>query len=790
MGNLLKQASRTSLSLAIGTTVLMFNSAQVHSQDSDATLLEEIIVTARGYEESLQDVPLSITAFTAEAMERKSIAELDDVARFTPGFSYEDFSGGLASPTIRGQAQNNVTALETNVSTFFDGIYIPRAWAVDVGTSNISRIEVVKGPQSARYGRNAFAGAINYEPVKASLDQDEIAGDLEVTFGVDERQDVGLGVQVPLSDQFVVAASYNYSEFDGSWSNRHPFSDINVGDARSTTGNAGGWEKTGFSISAAAEVTDALSLELAFYNYDVENESRASQWYDHNVSTGVFNCGSASLLICGEMPGSGGTTNVDPRSYGVHSDTDIIRLGVDYQISDTLSLSYLYGNIEGNTDIGNGSEPEPSACGSIISIFVLPAFSPYPLCNFQTTPIGSIDYDSHELRLDFAGDSLRGGFGVFLSDGEDDFQFISYNIEPLLDPDNFTSLVNQTSPSGSFVTATPGPFNVTLRDNLTSTDVFSVFGELHWTSSDGATRAGIEARYSKTEIDLLDNRAAATFSEDFTDIAPRFSFERDLSENTMLFASIAKGTKAGGFNPGAIAVENQSFDEEVNWTYEIGTKQTLLDGRMTFNSAVYYSDWSDIQVNSADPDATDPLTTNIILNLGNADIYGVEFDLSYQANENLSLDATLSISDGTYGSGTIDQRYARPAVIGVAPCDDVVCNSNGDVSGNEIERAPNTQASFGIQWQGNNYYLRADLSYQDSFYASTVNIAELPDRTLLNLRGGVDVNDNLSISAWVENATDEKYVSNSFVVISRFNNQFGQYYGERLTAGVTAKYDF
>jgi hypothetical protein len=140
--------------------------------DEDSIGMETILVTARRRTESLQDVPFAITAFDREMIERRNITELEDVARFTAGFAFEDFDGGNASPVIRGQTTLRTNALEQNVATFLDGIYMPRSWLVDLGTANVNRIEIVKGPQSARYGRNAFSGAINYVPLKAGGDTD------------------------------------------------------------------------------------------------------------------------------------------------------------------------------------------------------------------------------------------------------------------------------------------------------------------------------------------------------------------------------------------------------------------------------------------------------------------------------------------------------------------------------------------------------------------------------------------------------------------------------------------
>ena len=179
--------------------------------------LDLIIVTARNREESIQDVPLAITAFSEEAFTRRVIESLDDVARLTAGLSFEDFTGGFASPIIRGQSQTRLTALEQNVSSFLDGVYLPRSWGIDLGTANLTRIEVVKGPQSARYGRNAFSGAINYVPYKATLSDKPISAQLTGTIGSDERYDAGVRANIVLTPRLAVAGSYDYSTFDGTF---------------------------------------------------------------------------------------------------------------------------------------------------------------------------------------------------------------------------------------------------------------------------------------------------------------------------------------------------------------------------------------------------------------------------------------------------------------------------------------------------------------------------------------------------------------------------------------------
>ncbi len=765
-----------------------------------------IIVTARNKEESLQDVPLAITAFGEEQIDRLGLQELDDVARFTPGFSFEDFSGGFAIPVIRGQAQTRVTALETNVSTFYDGIYIPRSWAVDIGTTNLQRVEIVKGPQSARYGRNAFAGAINYVPRKAVMDGD-ISGKIEGTAGIDERFDLGGFLNVSLNDRMAVFASVNTSEYDGSWENAHPFADLAI-DGPSTTGKVGGWDNTSVYLSAVVEPVDGLIFDFSYNYSDNSNEARASRYIGEasggildpgqitatdNGLRAITNCGAVRNgnrpFICGNFPDPAETTLNDPRGFATQAETDIFRASVAYEFSDGLTLSYVFGLIDGTVDIATSGEPDPINCGTLVTAFG-------GLCNFQVTPVGDISYDSHELRLTFDSGAISGAIGGFYSTGEDNNTFTSVNIAPITSAADFFAFNGNTAPG------TPGALNILLGDERIETEAKAIFGELLWTSGDGMTRFGVEGRYSETEITSTDNRRAlgATnpLSATFKEFTPRITVERDLNQDVLGYVTVARGAKAGGFNATARNAADRVFDPETNWTYEAGLKGTLADGRVVFNAAVYYTDWTDIQINSADFDPANPTNPNvptITRNLGNAELYGIELSANVLVTDQISIDATFSHTEGTYADGTFDSRFSRGAPGATVPCDDIVCNANGDISGNEIERSTPTQASGGIQWEGDissnaSAFIRADASWQAAFFADAANLGVIPERFLMNGSAGVTFNDTISVRLWARNLLDKKYTSNAFAVLLPFGNTYGQFYGERRSAGVTASVEF
>lgn len=234
----------------------------------------------------------------------------------------------------------------------------------------------------------------------------------------------------------------------------------------------------------------------------------------------------------------------------------------------------------------------------------------------------------------------------------------------------------------------------------------------------------------------------------------------------------------------------------LDWTYELGSKNSLLDNRVTLNVAAFLTKWTDMRVTAADPANPNPFATVITRNLGNATVYGIELETAVIATDNLTLEGTLSYTSSTFDEGTIDRQYTSFQGVFTNPCDNIVCNQNGDIGGNDLQRSPSFMASFGAEWRsefnaaGDEYFIRADVSYQDGFFSDTVNQASSPSRTLVNGRAGISLG-KIDLSVWARNLFDEKYVSSSqSIVQSGGVNLFSAFYGERRTFGVTAGFNF
>ncbi|MEZ5566085.1 MAG: TonB-dependent receptor [Gammaproteobacteria bacterium] len=189
--------------------------------------LEEIVVTVRKTAENLQRVPLAVTAFDQRGIEDAAIARLEDVAAFTPGLTFSNVFGDfLPAPVIRGMAPTDIFG-ENNTSIFVDGVYVSGREGLNFSQLDIERIEIVKGPQSAMYGRNSFSGAIN---IITGNPTDEFDGLLQAKVGNDGRFNGSATVSGPLlGDTLTGRLAVSHDEWDGSYDNANPRGNQNIG---------------------------------------------------------------------------------------------------------------------------------------------------------------------------------------------------------------------------------------------------------------------------------------------------------------------------------------------------------------------------------------------------------------------------------------------------------------------------------------------------------------------------------------------------------------------------------
>ncbi|MEP3050711.1 MAG: TonB-dependent receptor [Erythrobacter sp.] len=789
---------RTALVKALVTTAMPISlvalagtaAAQENVGGDDSAVVDDdqggnrIIVTARRVEEDLQEVPASITAFSAQDLEDRSISELEDIALQTPGLVFEDFSnGGFATPTIRGTTQFSVTQLERNVAIFLDGIAIPRNYAFDIGATDFSRIEVVKGPQSALYGANAFAGAINYVTTERSLTELSIGGKVDISEngGLDLFADLSVPI---VEDVLAVRLAVGRSEFDGDFTNNHPSAGANLSPG--TDEDIGGFEKDSIQVGASVSPFSALKIDFDYYRFDTLSETRAA--FRISREAGDTNCSPATAffaqvnqLFCGELPstpipGASGVEGfvVDPRTFGIDSTSELIRIGAELEITDQITLSYLYGDYSGNAFSAGGSDRD-AIVGTTLFGQTNNAFT--------FLPSGNFDYETHELRAEFETDNgiyfLLGGF---LQDGID-VELTAFGFVPLGGLDPIPAL----------------PAGIAATDSTIATEKTSIFGRVQVPLLDDRLNISAELRYTDEEITQVGSGLAPLNDSYFT---TRGSIDYALTPDNLVYASVARGYKSGGINSstGGITVADEFFfGPETNWTYEIGFKNTFLNGAATLNIAAFLIDWGDLQLPTT-PTGADPFATSITQNIGSAQSRGVEVDALWEFVEGFTINAGLAYIDADYDEGTISTRSLTSGSFTVFPfenpvlCDDIVCNANGDIGGNDIQRTSKWQWNVGLAGEvpvveAFDAFGRVDVAGQSRQFVSELNTATIEPRTLVNARLGVR-GDQWSASVWATNLFDEVYVANAFFLPNSFVLDYVPTLGNRRRIGVSFSFDY
>lgn len=768
------KAVAAACALALSGTVAM---AQ---QTTSGFAVEEIIVTSRKTSENLQTVPIAITAFTARDIEEAGIQNLRDIAAHTPGLVFDTIIGEhLAIPTIRGITQNDLFGDVNNVEIFLDGVNVSGRAGLNFGLLDIERVEVVKGPQSALYGRNSFAGAINFVTKRAPT---EFEGRVSLTAGSDATYRGSLSLGGPLSDTLRGRVSFGYDETDGSYTNHAaPGDSLGGHEYRSA---AGGLEWT---------PTDTLNFRLNAYYSDDDVGPSATGYAVQNCEP---NAAGQPQAFCGELPPPDKSLlGADPRGWGEQREIFRTSLQVDWQLSFA-QLTSLSGY---NTLEHDGLSDATRTVGPANWFYLgsVAGGPPAPQV-FQSKlfrgDINNVDEFSQELRLSDEEGRLRWTAGLFYYEQSYDGGLDAGTLSAL--PANFISFIPP------FYTAIARPWFVTDRVPPFSrfdrkTESAAVFGALEFDFTD-RWRGRVEGRYAEEEktqsTPIRDGRVIANareFNDTWSFFTPRFTVDYRVGD-WLIYTSAAKGVKAGGFNENASVPEEESFGPEENWTYEIGTKATVIDGRLSFDAAVYYIDWKDMQLPALSPGASIPQT--VTLNVGTGTSQGFEISMRAALTERLNASLGFAYTDAQYDDAVNRSLIGLPSF---AP-------SGGDISGFDMPRTSPEQWNAALDYRlpafGDfDLFTRLDYSFKAGQKAMSDGLTEVGDIERLGARIGLE-SDRWRFEVWGDNLTDDDTPSgafrdawlNNFVnnQVAVFLNRTSVAYPRLQTFGATATYRF
>lgn len=732
--------------------------------------LEEVIVTARKREESIQDIPIAVSAFTADDIRELGLQAIDDIALYTPGFSFQAGWGrsGLDRPAVRGQTTilNGIAGAKA-VSTFVDGVYVG-GLVSSVDLANVERVEIIKGPQSAQYGRGTYAGAINYVTRRPS---DEFAGEVQVGGAQHETYKLSAWASGPLvADRAWFRVSAGYDAYGGEHVNT--VTGDEVGDQETTNFAA----KLFLTPSENFEATFAL----AWQQVDDGHPALALQGREHNNCcfrgpqsnsadiSGVvgprareYYIGEAQrnlpvALLTEELDAAGGAGNrVDRLSMS---------LAMHYDFNNDWRLSSLTGNIDdevefyadttyGGYDFGvawvNGYPP-----------FLRPTLGPFfcltlGFCgNFQRLTHSEQTDFSQELRLSSPADrAVRATIGLYYYKGKDydtlDSKVLSKQSEAL----GFGLVGGTVLPNAAFD-----------NDDVTNT---AVFGGLEWDLNDKWS-ATLEARWATDDIqvriyDANDiNKLESDNEEEFDSFNPRATLSYRLDESTSLYLNISKGSKPGDFNEevpnGPDGQPDESFravDEEEAWNYEVGYKGRLMDGRVVLNAAAYRTEVTDQQLTTVIETASGS-STSLIDNVGETSINGLELELQALVSEQLSVNVGYAWTNAEITSYiNTDQADLKGANGSLQDL-----NRLGSAAGQQVPRIPEHAASVVAIYEGEtmasgfSWFAVGDVVYEGSRFSQVHNLIETGSMTRVGLRLGLR-RDSLEIVAWGKNLFDD-----------------------------------
>ncbi|MCE3001709.1 MAG: TonB-dependent receptor [Xanthomonadaceae bacterium] len=728
------------------------------AETDDAKSLETITVTARRVDEELQKVPLPISAITADTIEEKGFTDVRDIAAFTPSFSFRSgFGRDGDRPVIRGMS--NIQG-EPNASFFIDGVYV-QGDISGYGLENLERVEVIRGPQSAAFGRRTFSGAVNFVTRRPGNDP---TGKFTLGGGSDGQRKLTGFYSGPIVDDllsFDIGAVYD--ETDGLFYN--PIADRD---------NIGGTKTVGMLTSVLFRPLDNLEL-LGRFGYQ---QNRDQHFAIRRQGSALNNCFLPEII--GTVPGAGfpiGRTRTRGYFCGVPETPDEFPINTpDYDLAGFgagLKRDNLRASLVGDWTFGNN--------------WTLTSTSAYN----ETEEYSAIDQDYSEIR------GFGGAFETFgLSktyDWSQDLRITTDTSAPVYGILGAYYYSETRGPgfNGSLSGFNIPPANVRAPVRAVGTDPVAdvvnraVYGFVEWKIDDQWT-ASFEVRYAKDEITAggTDTRVVTTpapprtftrsflLEEEFTSTTPRATLSYQWTDDVQVYGLASKGTKPGGFNTDvqradlrddsrALLVNEglTSFAEEEAWNYEIGFKSDLLDDTLRLNANLFWIDWQNQQltesrsvflVNNA------PFLTSFTTNIGESRISGLEVEGQWVISPSLLANFSYSYNDAEIRDFISQDQADLFCNVPVPNLADPCANAAGNV----LPRVPKNQAAIGLTWSGEfangwGWFANGDVNYESTRYTQVDNLAETGSGTVLNLRFGVDVSANWRWTLWVNNVTDD-----------------------------------
>ena len=582
--------------------------AQSDAEDeNDAGMLEEVIVTATRREESLMEVPIAVTAFSADDLQDFGVLDITYISQMSPNTTLKVSRGTNTTLTafIRGVGQQDpVAGFESGVGLYLDDVYLNRPQAAVMDIYDVERIEVLRGPQGTLYGRNTIGGAIKYVTKRLNPDNPEVKA--RFSYGTDNMLDATLTGSTPIGDTFRIAGSIASFNRDGFGDNLYLDGVENY--------NKKSW---GARISAEWEPNEDWFLRFAA-DY-VEDDSDPRQGH---------------RLVPANISGNPVLKNVYDTESGLNTPTQSVEaqgwsLLAEWNASDLITFKNIlaYRDDESWTPIDFDSLPAP---------------------DLDVPALYENDQFSEELQMLFSADNWTGLLGFYYLDANAHTAF-----DVIL---------------GQLGAAIGLPGLNAYTEGEVNTKTWSIFGDFTYAFTDQWSLS-LGGRYTEDKRSSTVLRETKIFgssplfggvavpiattsdfdgSETFTKFTPRIALDWTPNDDHLVYGSYSEGFKGGSFDPrglttaapdldgdGVVSEEEvfdyMKFDPETVKSLEFGWKATLAQGRMTSKLSVFFSDYTDVQVPGSigydsNGDGTNDTFIGVTTNAADADMKGIEWE--------------------------------------------------------------------------------------------------------------------------------------------------------------------
>ncbi len=714
----------------------------VFAQDENVEVTDTITITARKRDETLENAPVTVTAFNDAAIEARGLTDIEDVSRFSPGFFFTPQGsqrGGRSESVIRfrGMDINDVSPTQQLASVFMDGVYVSGGVA-SIGFEDVERIEVIKGPQSAYFGRSTFGGAVNFI-TRDPADTLGLRSRIEVAEG--ETLDARASIEGPiLGDAVRARLSGRYYTTGGRYES-------------AVDGGALGKEETrSVSLTATSDFTDAFSARLRLF-YAEDNDGLPTTFA---LGAPFRNCGpffpGGVGYFCGDLP-------------------VIDAIALNTQLTAPQRDIFIENS---RNSFGIGFGPDLNGPGLARERFRSSLEFDYDFAALGWTLNTSHSFNTEEqsrlIDFDFVGDDVwREASFQDIEDWGHEARLSgrSFDLDWIVGLSSF--YLNFRRPEGSIALLNPNAIftNGFFLDQRTGEDEVrtnAVFGSINWRPTETFS-IDLEGRFQRDEIDQGEIGGVA-LNETFENFLPRVITQWTPRDSTNLYFIYSQGNKPGDFNDAVVSLNasqkqqvldqtgaGEFLEEEELTNYEIGWKQSV--GPAYFAAAAYFMEWTNQQTRTQavvdDPSVPSGVrAVPVLISAGATDLWGLELEGHVDVTANLRLEGTFNWAASEYKE--FDCGFCQ-RVLGTS-----------DMSGKQSPRFPEFSGSASAAYEdvldnGLGWFARADALYTGEAYIEAINLATVDDFWRLNLRAGLE-GDRWRLTGYLENALeDDSYES-------------------------------